>query len=1177
MQSPQRVRNQDDLNMTSTPTHDHSTLLREQEAERERLRMDNFNQALRINFLEERLLRMKQGTDFASEDLETELAQLRITLEERDYELRQRNFSMIRATEALDMLHGKLQEAQETAARARKDAQKEAQAQLQQHLEERGSVDAEMAEKWRLEVETTRKREQVNLEKIQQLEQEVERQRKDMRTLMTQMQELKEVRMQEQRQVELTSQREQQKLQQMEMDHIKISAEAEHYKIISKQRDEQVTVLQLQIETMRQENQTLDDQYQVKLKRMEEQVQQQMQQLHRESENYRTEHTRLLTDREKAHFDKERLAMENESIQQERVRLQAEIERIVKERQQLVGETERLRLQNVKLTAASEEQIKSIDSMKADQDAALNTIQQLESQLHQRRKVENEHELTIKTLESRLKHAEVTEKSRLAMVNGSMKQECARLQAETERMTKKRQQLSDETERLRLENVKLTTTCEELTKSLDGFKTDREATIRTINQLESELHQRRILENEHEVTVKRLENQLEIAEAEACKMKEQCELAESRCQQTSNERLLALEKNRQGMEEDNRRLREELSGFQMELEVMEHKLQISEAKFSNEAANAQEQCHRLSVYQRDLERQSAQLQEYQKQLGGCEDELTRRATRVQDLERQLAQAGLVGSSTSTAAREQLKKSQNQFAMEKSKILRQLDGERRRAYEAERAAVALKNENMSKRQELEAVEKELRLLLSSRSVTSSDRRHQTVASLAREAILALKNDFKAEATAVQTRWKQQTSVLNSKLEGLTAQLRASQSKLEALQSTSLHAENAKQSCEKKWSLRYEKLRMRKEEERQSLEEEIRIFQSKMTKAEEALSRARSDILALKRSSREEAQYDVHALKESNRLLFEEVQERRKSAKHAQKQYMQAVRENKELLKAIATYKDAIAGRDKDIEKYKSAVMKHAQQLQRRVEFGEVNQTLLEQLEQTQYMITETYKRWEDSPIVRGSVVGASDREESHDAAMSQLDEYIGRMHLVSERWGDFMKQSHELHRRYGKVWKTASRGFDRTKDQPRWVDDVERKCSRLLTEAVRVSEAMRDAVNNIAGILQTKHNEKKRIKKEGVVPVDKNAFVKQRDDTSSAWPSRDSDFLSDRLRPSRSVHRPTFESPTKKNGFDAPCRNSKTSTSARRTVNAVNDSSLSSLVRVGIKVQDLEIEIRSAHD
>ncbi|KAI9909716.1 hypothetical protein PsorP6_014922 [Peronosclerospora sorghi] len=63
---------------------------------------------------------MKQGTDFASEDLESELAQLRLTLEERDHELRQRNFNMIRATEAIDMLSAQLQEAQRAEARAKK-------------------------------------------------------------------------------------------------------------------------------------------------------------------------------------------------------------------------------------------------------------------------------------------------------------------------------------------------------------------------------------------------------------------------------------------------------------------------------------------------------------------------------------------------------------------------------------------------------------------------------------------------------------------------------------------------------------------------------------------------------------------------------------------------------------------------------------------------------------------------------------------------------------------------------------------------------------------------------------------------------------------------------------------------------------------------------------------------
>ncbi|KAL3665842.1 hypothetical protein V7S43_009266 [Phytophthora oleae] len=1072
METPHRLRGEGDGGTPMTPTRDNSTLLREQEAERERLRMDNFNQALRINFLEERLLRMKQGTDFASEDLESELVQLRITLEERDHELRQRNFSMIRATEAIDMLNAQLHEAQAAAARAREEAQRDAEAQLQHHLEERGGVDAETAERWREELDTALHNEQQSQLNVQQLEQELQRQREAVDTLTSQLQELQDARARDQRDMELRSQREQQNLQQLEMTNVKVSAEADHWKAVSMQREEQITALQMQLEVTGQEKQAQDTRYQAKLKRMEEQVQHQMEQLQRESENYRTEHTRLLTDREKTHFEKERLAMENESIKQERARLQAEIEMMTKERQQLAGESERLRLQNVTLTAASEELTKSLDSFKADREISMDTIHQLESELHQRRKMENEHELTVRTLESRLEHAE----------------------------------------------------------------------------------------------------------AEARRMKDQCDLAESRCQQTSNERLLALEKDRQAIEEDNRRLRAELSGFQVDLEAMERKFQDSEERFSNEAANTQEQRQHLLAYEEELERQSAQVQEYQNQLAGCEDELTRRATRVQELERQLTEAVAASSSSSSAAREQQTEWQNQFSAEKNSLVRQLDEERRRANEAERTASTLKTDSLSAQRDLEAVEVELRSLVSGRNRALSDGRHQSVLSLVREAISGLKNEFQTETTTMQTRWKQQTSLLNSKLERLSAQLRSSEGKLDVLQRSSFHSKDAKQSLEKNWSLRYEELRLEKEEERRSLEEEIFYFQSKAAEAEEAFSKAASDLETLKRSQKDSHEDDYHGLKESNRLLFEEVQERRRSADHARKQYMQAVRENKELLKAIEMYKDAIAGRDKDIEKYKSAVMKYAQQLKRRVEFGEVKQTLLEQLEQTQYMISETYKRWEDSPIVRGPVVSSSGRVGSYEAAVLQLDEYIGRMQLVSERWGEFMAQSQELQRRYGDAWKSTARGFDRAKDRPRWVDDIERKCSRLLTEAVRVSETMRDVVSNIAGLLQKERDEKKRIEKERAIAVDNNASVKRREDPSSKWSPPDADFFEHQGTPrSRSVSQPQFESPVKQNGLDAQRRNSKTSTSAHHSVNALYRSSLSSLGRVGLKVQDLEKEIRSSRD
>ena len=62
---------------------------------------------------------MNQGTDFANEDLESEVVKLQGTLKERKHELRQRNFSPIRATEIISMLNGKLEETPTISARAR--------------------------------------------------------------------------------------------------------------------------------------------------------------------------------------------------------------------------------------------------------------------------------------------------------------------------------------------------------------------------------------------------------------------------------------------------------------------------------------------------------------------------------------------------------------------------------------------------------------------------------------------------------------------------------------------------------------------------------------------------------------------------------------------------------------------------------------------------------------------------------------------------------------------------------------------------------------------------------------------------------------------------------------------------------------------------------------------------
>ncbi|CAI5709830.1 unnamed protein product [Hyaloperonospora brassicae] len=1150
--TPHRVHREDDGSSdtppASTPPRDHSTLLREQAAERERLRMDNFNQALRINFLEERLLRMKEGTEFASEDLESELAQLRMALEEREHELRQRNFSMIRATEAIDLLHAQLED-----ARARADAQ------LQQQLDSTsGGIDAATAATWRAEREAAVRRDHDREAKIHELEHELQQQTEAVKTLTAQWQELQEVRMREQQEDELQSHREQQHLQQSEMANAKALAEAEHWQVVSKQQSEQVAALQLQVEAVRQEKQALDARYQEKLHRMEEQVQHQMQQLQCESENYRAEHTRLLTDCEKTHFDKERLVMENKSIEQDRLRLQAEMERMAKERQQLAGELERLRLQHVRLAAALDEQTKSIESFNAERKVAVDTIRQLENKLHERRKLAKDHELTVKSLESRLERA-VAEEARLGKENESMRQEFARLQADAEQVARKRQALTDE-------NVKMVSACQELTKVVDSLKTDREAAASTVHQLETELDQ---LKRDHEMTVQELESRLKHAEGKARRIKEQYDLAESRCQQTSNERLLALEKDRQSMEEDNRCLRAKLSSFQADLKAMEHKLQHSEKRVSNEAAGTQKQHRYLLECQLDLDRQAAQSQKYEKELASCKDELIRRATRVRDLERQLAEAVAVDMSTGTTARVLQREWDDQLATEEITLVRQLEQERQRAIEAEQTARSARKENMSAQRELEEVEMELGPLLSGRSPVRRDGRHQTVASLAREAIAALKAELKAEAITLETRWERQVSSMNSKLEHLTTQLRASQSKLHSLQRSSVHANDARQSVDTKtWPTWYEELRMNTDEERRSFEDEIHYLQTRAAKAEEALLRARSDVQAMRQSTGEEPQDDHRAMKESNRLLFQEVQERRRAARYAQKLHGQSIRENEDLLEAVAMYKDVIARRDNDIEKYRSAVTKLTQKLQRRVELGDVKQTLLGQLEQTQYMITETSKRWEDSPISRASVLGVCGREDRYEAAFSRLDECIGRMHLVSKRWGSFLEQSQELHRRYGDAWKSAYRGVDRIKNQPRWAEDVKRECSRLLTEAVRVSETIRDVANSIVSLLRRERNDSKHVEAGRTISVDSNSLVKQQD----GMPSACSDLFDEDCETlqSRSVSPLRYAGPVKQNRSDAPRRYPKTSTSSRRTANLPCKNSLSSM---GRKVHDLKTEIQ----
>ncbi|KAI9895498.1 hypothetical protein PsorP6_019257 [Peronosclerospora sorghi] len=515
---------------------------------------------------------------------------------------------MIRATEAIDILSAQLQEAQRAAVRAKKKRN----------------------EKRRLNC--------TSVLKLEALEDERQCQEDARTAVVNQLHELQEEITRERHGMELRTQREEQVLQQLEMTNAKVMVVVKHWKMMSKQRDEQVRALQVQLETTRQEKQVLEVQYQAKINRMEEQVQHQMQQLQQESDKYRTEHTRLLTDRETVHYEKERLVIDNESIRQERLRLEADIDCLTKEGQQVVEEMDRL---------PRHQRSRAIESLKSEREDALETILRLEADLQQQQTQESEHDVTINRLESRLSHNELEKEAQRV----EKEEKWANLQTQVERLTKERQETVDKMEKLRLENDNLE-------------ERDRDVAVTTIDQLEGEVHQYKNVEKEHEVTIKTLELQLERAETEIRQLKEQLDAANS---QPSKERLLALEKNCHSMGEDNRRLRAELIEIQMVLEAMER--QVDDA-VQTEAASTQEKSRLLAGSQEYLKKQSIRLNQGQKQLAECEAESTSRTTHVRKQECQ--QAERMDSSSRMTAQDDQQERHSHVITEMNGLLQELE-------------------------------------------------------------------------------------------------------------------------------------------------------------------------------------------------------------------------------------------------------------------------------------------------------------------------------------------------------------------------------------------------------------------------------------------------------------------------------------------------------------------------
>ncbi|CAH0476041.1 unnamed protein product [Peronospora belbahrii] len=178
----------DGYSTPTSPTHHHAKiLLRQQENEREQLRIDNFNRALRINYLEEQLLRFNQGLGFGSEQLESEVIQLRSSLDQRERDLRRRDSAMTRATQAMDLLSSRLKEAQEQVKQAKKHAQDQLQAQRQQFRQEQRDMEAKLTEKRQAQVENAYEREMSSQDAMQMLEVQLERQNQVVKAVTTQL------------------------------------------------------------------------------------------------------------------------------------------------------------------------------------------------------------------------------------------------------------------------------------------------------------------------------------------------------------------------------------------------------------------------------------------------------------------------------------------------------------------------------------------------------------------------------------------------------------------------------------------------------------------------------------------------------------------------------------------------------------------------------------------------------------------------------------------------------------------------------------------------------------------------------------------------------------------------------------------------------------------------------
>ncbi|CAI5709677.1 unnamed protein product [Hyaloperonospora brassicae] len=214
--------------------------------------------------------------------------------------------------------------------------------------------------------------------------------------------------------------------------------------------------------------------------------------------------------------------------------------------------------------------------------------------------------------------------------------------------------------------------------------------------------------------------------------------------------------------------------------------------------------------------------------------------------------------------------------------------------------------------------------------------------------------------------------------------------------------------KVWTRRCDQQRVTHEREMTLLNGDLAHLKAEKANVEEAL--------------RQDVEKDLVDLKESNRVLLEDLQE-------CYRHYTETCRENRSLMKAARVYKSAIAVRDADVQKY-------TERLRVRTSMNVVRQTMIEQLQETRHLLSATSRRLKTTPI------WSEDGERIHD--------HILQIESVSKQWGGTFAKFQDLQQRMAD---RLSRRYNKSKRHPRWIVDAKQECLSLQVEASILSRTV----------------------------------------------------------------------------------------------------------------------------